>query len=709
MAEQSFPFENIDTTEAQFSKWARNFQDTGVQGAPTGTELKVTASGTTMIVDVAIGQVFIQGHYYINTASKPLTVTSAGTNTRIDYIVAELDTTANTITTKIVEGIAVSSSPVAPTLTQTDSLYQFPLALLTIPTSSAVINNAMLTDKRVFMSARVGIWTTANRPASPLTNQTLGYNTTLSYHEFWNGSAWVQLAPPVDLTTVIPKSVLTTAGDLIVASGASTPARLGIGAADTVLKSNGTTASWGTIATAGPTALPTTSFIEAAKSTGSYDYTGLAAGNYYMISGDGTLATTISAGNIKVSTTTFNSGSVSTNYLVNTVTAGTTLKVIAKPVNSITNLHPSDIPGTYGAGYVGKCGTAIFAYTFSGTSYVLKRTTNSGASWTTVLNTGTTYNVTRVVWNGSNNYVAITGGSTYYTSSDGVTWTTRTSPLTTSFYTTETIEYGDGMFMLGATNSVNPNGFIYSSTDAISWTQRYTYSADSRFATFRIAHNGLTGSASRWVAMPGMGSNQNGGSGTPATSTNGTTWTLQSSMNGGNTKSMVFSNGLFVVCEGWQQNGSMVNQSIARTLRTSPDGITWTTRQLPSLVTNLTGITSLIIDNNNPQNMSASTNTHWGIYANGKWYIQIGVYVAGAGTRTITISTTDWTTYAYEFHGGFANDLPESLTQNQLFGNMPFVDGNYIYAMSQRTNTATNDGVVKWLAYTDAITYTAKN
>lgn len=199
MAQQSFPFENIDTTEAQFSKWARNFQETGIQGSPLGTELTVSAEGSTLNVDVSAGQAFIRGHYYINTSSLTLPITSAGLNTRIDYVVLELDPTANTIVAKIISGTAVSSNPVAPTLTQTeDGIYQLPIAIIEIPNSTLAITSEMITDVRTFMGNRVGVWTTDTRPESPVDYQTLGYNTTIGYHEYWNGSAWIPFVPPAD-------------------------------------------------------------------------------------------------------------------------------------------------------------------------------------------------------------------------------------------------------------------------------------------------------------------------------------------------------------------------------------------------------------------------------------------------------------------------------------------------------------------------------
>jgi len=225
MAEQSFPFENIDTTESQFSEWATNFQETGVQGSPTGTELGITVTGSDLNLTVAAGQAFIRGHYYINTDDLVLAVTSAGVNTRIDIVVVELDPTANTIVTKIVSGTAVASDPVAPTLTQSATgIYQLPISTLTIPNSTVVITAGMLVDTRTFMGNRVGIWTTATRPANPTAYQTLGYNTTIGSHESWNGTAWVGFFDPI-----------TTEGDLVVGDGTGQASRLGVGANDQTL------------------------------------------------------------------------------------------------------------------------------------------------------------------------------------------------------------------------------------------------------------------------------------------------------------------------------------------------------------------------------------------------------------------------------------------------------------------------------------------
>lgn len=186
MAQSSFPFENVDTSETQFSQMFRNFAS-GVNGTPAGTELKVTA-GSGMVVNVAAGQAMVRGHYYISTASEALTLSAANpTNPRIDAIVLTLDPTANSIVLAVVAGTP-AGSPVAPTLTQTDAgVYQYQLA--TVAVAAGATSVGTITDTRNFFGSRFGIWTTAGRPASPFTGQA-GYNSTLAYPEYYNGSSW---------------------------------------------------------------------------------------------------------------------------------------------------------------------------------------------------------------------------------------------------------------------------------------------------------------------------------------------------------------------------------------------------------------------------------------------------------------------------------------------------------------------------------------
>lgn len=66
--------------------------------------------------------------------------------------------------------------------------------------------------------------------------------------DVWNGSSWVLVN---DNTASVPLSTVTATGDLIVGNGNASVTRLGIGTNGQVLSSNGTTATWTTLAVGG--------------------------------------------------------------------------------------------------------------------------------------------------------------------------------------------------------------------------------------------------------------------------------------------------------------------------------------------------------------------------------------------------------------------------------------------------------------------------
>lgn len=156
MGQTAWPFENVDTSETQFSQWARNIGE-GVKPGSAATPLLVTGDGTGMNVKVAAGQAMVRGHYYSNDAVVTLTVTAANaTNPRIDRVVLELDPSANTILLKVVAGTA-AASPVAPTLTQTDAgVYQLPLATVAVAAAATAIAAGNVTDARTYLGSLVG-------------------------------------------------------------------------------------------------------------------------------------------------------------------------------------------------------------------------------------------------------------------------------------------------------------------------------------------------------------------------------------------------------------------------------------------------------------------------------------------------------------------------------------------------------------------------
>lgn len=196
MTQTSWPFQNVDTTETQFSQWARHIASggrSGVNGIPTGTDLKVTANSSGMQVFIAAGQAMVRGHFYASSDSETITIGAANTNPRIDSIVLRLDPSANSVLLTVVAGTA-AVSPVAPTLTQTDSgIYDFKLADVRVEANATTIDNSKVTDTRQFV---LDVWTTANRPTPFL--GLFGYNITLQKFEIYNGSAWELATASID-------------------------------------------------------------------------------------------------------------------------------------------------------------------------------------------------------------------------------------------------------------------------------------------------------------------------------------------------------------------------------------------------------------------------------------------------------------------------------------------------------------------------------
>ena len=196
MAQSSWPFQGVDTTETQYSRLLRHVVTngrSGVNGLPGDNNLKVIADSTGMNVKVQVSggnsQAIVRGHMYNSTAQETLSIGAANTNPRIDTIVLTLDPSINSIVLAVVAGTA-AASPSAPTLTQTDTAtYQFPLANVLVAANATTIDAGAVTDRREFV---VDTWTTATRPA-PFQGL-IGYNTTISHMEAYTGLAWKQVA-----------------------------------------------------------------------------------------------------------------------------------------------------------------------------------------------------------------------------------------------------------------------------------------------------------------------------------------------------------------------------------------------------------------------------------------------------------------------------------------------------------------------------------
>jgi hypothetical protein len=212
MAQSSWPFENIDTTETQYSQLFRTLNN-GVNGTPDGGELEVGPASAGLAVDIAAGQAMVRGHFYSSTEVETRSLATAdATNDRIDLVVLRLDPIANTILLAVKTGVP-DPAPVAPGLVQTDGgIFEQPLANVLVPANAGVPST--ITDRREFMGTKLGTWTTDGRP-TPAGRVLFGFNTTLEAVEFYDpiNEVWGPVAPEINSLDDIGDVTITTPAD----------------------------------------------------------------------------------------------------------------------------------------------------------------------------------------------------------------------------------------------------------------------------------------------------------------------------------------------------------------------------------------------------------------------------------------------------------------------------------------------------------------
>lgn len=202
MTESSWPFDNQDTSETQYSELVRRLQRGGIYGDTTTSDLKVFADSSGMQVKLNPGYAIIRGHMYWNDTLKIIPIDAAGAQARVDQVILRLDPAQNSIVAVMLDGPAGGTSGAA--LTQTDSgIWEELLANVAVSANASTIAAGNVTDRRRFAGFGFGIWETPNRPATPRKGEA-GFNLTLGYNEQWNGSSWVSMAP-----TSFPATALT--------------------------------------------------------------------------------------------------------------------------------------------------------------------------------------------------------------------------------------------------------------------------------------------------------------------------------------------------------------------------------------------------------------------------------------------------------------------------------------------------------------------
>lgn len=199
MAVSSYPFDDQDTTETQYSQLFRELQDSGVADTFGGTGFAVSANAAGMRVFAQAGFALLRGHAILSSDTETVPIEAPDAATRIDRIVLRLDPVQNGIRFAVVRGVPNAGPPA---LTQTDTgIFELPLARVQVDPGIGSISADKVTDDRRYVGSRIGAWTTATRPSAPRLSR-LGLNVNSERWEYWTGTTWADLAPTVAWSTI---------------------------------------------------------------------------------------------------------------------------------------------------------------------------------------------------------------------------------------------------------------------------------------------------------------------------------------------------------------------------------------------------------------------------------------------------------------------------------------------------------------------------
>jgi hypothetical protein len=233
--------------------------------------------------------------------------------------------------------------------------------------------------------------------------------------------------------------------------------------------------------------------------------------------------------------------------------------VVALSLSTTESKFAISNPLNWGATVITPYGTSVInAITYGNGVYVAAgavasmATSTDGTTWTT-RTSGFGSSAINALTYGNGVYVAGGAGGTLRTSTDGITWTARTSNFGTTII--QSLAYGNNTYV-----AVGSTGQIRSSTDAITWTTRTNTFGTNIIYGVRYLNN-------LFIAT--------GGAGSLAVSTDGITWTSRTSGQAQALRTVTYgkkaSDGTNLYIIGGDSGGSAI----------STDNITWTTMTTP--------------------------------------------------------------------------------------------------------------------------------
>jgi hypothetical protein len=323
----------------------------------------------------------------------------------------------------------------------------------------------------------------------------------------------------------VPLTTINAKGDLLAGTADNAVTRVAVGANDTVLTADSSTASgvkWAAVSGGKGVLFTVASGATADTYTGTYSF---ASGSYFIPYFSNVLSSTVGGQTI-----------TSGNSLTTLTTAQTSVSIV--PNRSWTERSGISTNTAYALAY----GAGLWVM---GQSNAALGTSTDLITWTS----RDSKFAGSDIFNGhyANGYFVIVGGTgRCSTSTDGITWTSRGINFgTTAVYG---ITYGTQWVAVG-------------NTGKISYTTDVTNQWSAAAAMGTSTWNSVAYGNSVYVAV--------GGAGVAMSSTDGITWTTRSSGTGNNLRDIIYGDKFVAVGD-------------SSTIHTSTNGITWTARTSPA-------------------------------------------------------------------------------------------------------------------------------
>lgn len=152
-----------------------------------GDALEAMVSGPEVVL--APGRGVVDGYGFASSAPEPVAIpVNTSSLPRLYRVVARLDVAAHQVVPHVIEGTA-ASSPSAPALTRTDTIYDLPLWRCRRAGGGGTITE--LVDERVYLNpSGAVVCTSTSRPPAPRPG-TIIYETDTGHLLYWHSGQWV--------------------------------------------------------------------------------------------------------------------------------------------------------------------------------------------------------------------------------------------------------------------------------------------------------------------------------------------------------------------------------------------------------------------------------------------------------------------------------------------------------------------------------------